>query len=61
MRRTKRTLFNLFAFSLLSFSIYLNFFYKGDIPGLLKSQPPVEKASKHSLDIAAKPKLSLKK
>jgi hypothetical protein len=39
MRRVKRRLFNLFAFALLAFAIYLNFFYKEEQPGLLRSQP----------------------
>lgn len=39
MRRAKRRLFNLFAFSLLTFAIYLNFFYKEQQPGLLRSKP----------------------
>jgi hypothetical protein len=39
MRRAKRRLFNLFAFSLLAFAIYLNFFYKEPPPRLLKTQP----------------------
>ena len=62
MRRAKRRLFNLFAFSLLAFAIYLNFFYKEEHPGMLRSQPSAKtEASKSSIDIAAKPKPTVKK
>ena len=46
MRRAKRRLFNLFAFSILAFAIYLNFFYKEEEPGLLKEKPNTQPASK---------------
>ena len=61
MRRTRRRLFNLFAFSLLSFSIYLNFFYKGDLPGLLKAEPKVEETAKHTPYLASSAKQTEKK
>ena len=41
MRRAPKMVLNLFAFSLLAFAIYLNFFYKEEEPGFLKSPPTV--------------------
>ena len=61
MRRFKRRLFNLFAFSLLAFAIYLNFFYKEEEPGLLKSKPATESSTKSSADNAAKVQATVKK
>ena len=61
MRRAKRRLFNLFAFLLLAFAIYLNFFYKEEHHGLLRSQPSTKTVSKTSEDITAKPKPAVKK
>lgn len=61
MRRARRRIFNLFAFSLLAFAIYLNFFYKERQPGLLKSRPEPRTVTKSSSDITAKPLPALKK
>jgi hypothetical protein len=61
MRRAKRRLFNLFAFSLLAFAIYLNFFYKEEHQNLLRSQPAEKTASKNSGDLTTKPTTAVKK
>jgi hypothetical protein len=55
MRRARRRLFNLFAFSLLAFAIYLNFFYKESQPGLLQSQPPKKSTAATSQKSTAQP------
>jgi len=59
MNRIKRRFFNVFAFSLLAFAIYLNFFYKEEQPGLLKSKP--QSASKSSSAVTAKTQPAVKK
>jgi hypothetical protein len=61
MKRVKRTLFNLFAFSLLAFAIYLNFFYKEEHTVLLNFKPATQSPSKSSGDLTAKPQPSVKK
>lgn len=55
MSRAKRRLFNLFAFSILAFAIYLNFFYKEEETGLLQSKPANQAMSKSSKDLTLKP------
>ncbi|MBC7829025.1 MAG: hypothetical protein H7122_14845 [Chitinophagaceae bacterium] len=61
MKRIRRKLFNLFAFSLLAFAIYLNFFYKEKPAGLLRSKPSAESAPKPATDLTAKPHPTIKK
>jgi|GEM_PF-4297552 len=57
MKRVQRRLLNFFAFSLLAFAIYLNFFYKDDNPGIIRSRP----VSQPSSEVNAKPEPSVKK
>ena len=62
MRRARRRLFNLFAFSLLAFAIYLNFFYKEDPSGLLRSgSAEKQSTNKSSADQASRPHPAVKK
>ena len=61
MRRAKRRLLNLFAFSLLAFAIYLNFFYKEEQPGILRSKPEAQTTPKPSSDLTTKPHPAIKK
>jgi hypothetical protein len=61
MKRAQRRLFNLFAFSLLAFAIYLNFFYKESQPGLLRSKPAAQSAPKPATETTAKTHPPLKK
>ena len=60
MKRIRRKLFNLFAFSLLAFAIYLNFFYKEKPAELLRSKPEAQ-SLKSAADITAKPNPAVKK
>ncbi len=60
MKRIRRKLFNLFAFSLLAFAIYLNFFYKEKPAELLRSEPKTQ-SPKSAADITAKPNSAVKK
>jgi hypothetical protein len=61
MRRAKRRLFNLFAFSLLAFAIYLNFFYKEEQPGTLRSEPAKQSTQNTSNEVTAKTITPVKK
>ena len=61
MRRAQRRLLNMFAFSLLAFAIYLNFFYKDEQPGLLHSKPVLKQSPNSSTTTTAKPNPAQKK
>ena len=61
MRRTRRRLFNLFAFSLLAFAIYLNFSYKVEQPGTLRSQPAKQSVENTSKQVTAETITPVKK
>lgn len=61
MKRAQRRLLNLFAFLLLAFAIYLNFYYKEEQPGLLRSKPAPQSTKQPSDDITATPYPALKK